>query len=310
MSTIKSYKGFNKDMTCRDFKYEVGKEYETDRIKLCETGFHACEHPLDVWDYYPPVGGNRFCEVKQSGKKETDGTKTVSSKIKIGAEIGIAGLVKAHIEWISEQTRDIVYKVLSPLKAISESKDEAQIGSSGNGAQIGSSGNWAKIGSSGNWAQIGSSGDEAKIGSSGNWAQIGSSGNWAKIGSSGNWAKIGSSGDEAKIGSSGNWAQIGSSGNWAKIGSSGDGAQIGSSGNVVQIGSSGNGAKIECTGNNSVVACAGRNNLVKAPIGTWICLSEFDDTGICIGMKAFKIDGKKYPADTWLKIKNGKIVKA
>ena len=68
--TIKAYKGFNSDMTCRGFQYEVGKEYEIEGdIKVCERGFHACESPLEVLDHYPIFGDNgenRFCKVEQS----------------------------------------------------------------------------------------------------------------------------------------------------------------------------------------------------------------------------------------------------
>lgn len=65
---IKAYKAFDKDLSCRGFKYEVGKEYEeTGDIKACEKGFHACPYPLDVFSYYTPAG-SRFCEVEQSGK--------------------------------------------------------------------------------------------------------------------------------------------------------------------------------------------------------------------------------------------------
>ena len=104
----KSYKGFDKDLKCRDFQYEIGKEYEMDGpIKACERGFHACEAPLDVFSYYPP-STSRFCEVKQGGELSRDDvdTKVASSKIKIGAEIGIPGLVKAQIEWIKKQTHE------------------------------------------------------------------------------------------------------------------------------------------------------------------------------------------------------------
>ena len=100
---IKSYKGFNKDLKCRGFQYEIGGEYETDSAKACEKGFHACEVPLDVLRYYAPAT-SRYCEVEQSGQLSKDGkdSKVASSKIKIGAEIGITGLVKAHIEWVKE----------------------------------------------------------------------------------------------------------------------------------------------------------------------------------------------------------------
>ena len=100
---IKTYKGFNKDMTCRDFQYEEGKEYETDRAEACECGFHACEYPLDVFNYYPP-GTSVYHEVEQSGdfdKSESD--KVASTKIKIGARIDIAGIVKAAITYIKER---------------------------------------------------------------------------------------------------------------------------------------------------------------------------------------------------------------
>ena len=99
---IKSYKGFDKDLKCRDFQYEVGKEYEETDAKACERGFHACEIPLDVFDYYAPGERSRYCIVEQSGiiSKHDDDSKVASSKIKIGAEIGIPGLVKAQIEYV------------------------------------------------------------------------------------------------------------------------------------------------------------------------------------------------------------------
>ena len=147
---MKTYKGFDKDLKCRGFQYEIGKEYEMDgKIEACSRGFHACEMPLDVFDYYSPADGSRYCEVEQSGETDKcrDDSKVASSKIKIGAEIGIAGLVKAHVEYVKEKT------AIDPKAA--------QIGSSGDWAQIGSSGNLAKIGSSGNWAKIECTGQNA-----------------------------------------------------------------------------------------------------------------------------------------------------
>ena len=97
---MKTYKGFNKNMTCRGFQYEEGKEYKTEKAVACETGFHACEYPLDCFNYYSP-NDSVFHEVEQDGdiSKHNDDTKVASTKIKIGAEINIAGLVKAAIEY-------------------------------------------------------------------------------------------------------------------------------------------------------------------------------------------------------------------
>nr|DAV37988.1 MAG TPA: hypothetical protein [Caudoviricetes sp.] len=175
MAAIKSYKGFDKNLKCRDFQYEIGKEYEMDgEIKVCSKGFHACESPFDVFDHYTMID-SRFCEVEQDGNisKEDRGTKICSSKIKIKAELKLADMINLGVEWLKEIT--------SPEKIKTSIKDN----SSGNGAQIGSSGNDAQIGSSGNDAQIGSSGNGAKIGSSGYGAKIGSSGYGAKIDSTG-----------------------------------------------------------------------------------------------------------------------------
>ena len=189
MAAIKSYKGFDKNLKCRDFQYEIGKEYEMDgEIKVCNRGFHACESPFDVFDHYTMID-SRFCEVEQDGNisKEDRGTKICSSKIKIKAELKLADMIYLGVEWLKEIT--------SPEKIKTSIKDN----SSGYGAKIGSSGYYAQIGSSGDGAQIGSSGDDAKIGSSGNYAKIGSSGNYAKIGSSGYGAKIDSTGEGCVI---------------------------------------------------------------------------------------------------------------
>ena len=103
--TIVAYKGFDKDLKCRGFQYEVGKEYEEPKAKACESGFHACEMPLDVLCYYEPGKQSRYCVVEQSGviSKHDDDSKVASSKIKIGAEIGIPGLIKAQIEYVKSR---------------------------------------------------------------------------------------------------------------------------------------------------------------------------------------------------------------
>ena len=298
---IIAYKGFDKNLKCREFQYEVGKEYEMDGdIKCCERGFHACESPLEVFDHYDMLN-SRFAEVEQSGEidKEENSTKVCSSKIKVKAELKLADMINLGVEWIKEFT--------SPTKV---KKDDKLNDNDGDYAKIGSSGYSAKIGSSGDSAKIGSSGDSAQIGSSGDSAQIGSSGDYAKIGSSGDYAKIGSSGYSAKIGSSGYSAQIGSSGDYAKIGSSGDSAQIGSSGYSAKIGSSGDSAQIESTGEHSVVMAAGNDSIAKAKIGSWITLAEWDcinGVWIPICVKTEKVDGERIKADTFYKLVNGEF---
>ena len=107
--TIKGYKGFDKDLKCRDFQYEVGKTYETDYAKTCKHGFHFCENPFDVFGYYPPCdsnGLNRFCEVEGYGEiDKDDDSKIACSKIKIGTEIKLDGLIKAGVKFILDKVK-------------------------------------------------------------------------------------------------------------------------------------------------------------------------------------------------------------
>lgn len=103
---MKAYKGFDKDLKCRDFQYEIGKTYEEPTAELCEKGFHACKYPLDVFGYYAPGDMSRYCEVDLddvSDKKSNEDSKRCGKKIAVKAEIGIAGLVKAAVEYTMEK---------------------------------------------------------------------------------------------------------------------------------------------------------------------------------------------------------------
>ncbi len=265
---IKSYKGFDKDMQCRGFQYEVGKEYDMDgETKCCDRGFHACKSPLEVWDYYDMLN-SRFAEVEQSGKidEEENSTKVCSSRIKIKAELKLADIINIGVEWLKDIT--------SPTKV----KETGTLNDN--------SGDYAQIGSSGYSAQIGSSGYSAKIGSSGDYAQIGSSGDYAKIGSSGDYAQIGSSGYSAQIGSSGDYAQIGSSGYSAKIDSTGDDSVI------------------MCAGNNSKTK-AKLGSWITLAEWKW---SDEKNCNVPICVKTEYVDGEYIKADTWYQLKNGKFV--
>ena len=101
---MKAYKGFDKDLKCRDYQYEVGREYEEKKAELCNCGFHACEAPLDTFGYYSPAD-SRYCAVDLEGvsDEKSGDTKRVGKKIKICAEIGLPGIAADHVEWVKEQ---------------------------------------------------------------------------------------------------------------------------------------------------------------------------------------------------------------
>ena len=230
---IKGYKAFNPGLVCNGKQYSENTTFEEPKAVLCECGMHFCQNPMDVLEYYPLINNNgefaEFAEVVADGETKTNGNKSCTTKLHVGAKLSFGGFVKVCVDFLVEKT--------NPSKV-----------------------------ASGNSAQIGSSVDYAKIGSSVDYAQIGSSGYSAKIGSSGDSAKIGSSGDYAKIGSS---------------------------------------------GKHSVVCCAGHGGKVKAKIGSWITLAEWDMQGeeyIPVCVKTVKVDGKIIKEDNWYTLKNGEFV--
>ena len=185
---MKAYKGFDKDLKCRGFQYEVGKEYETESAKLCDTGFHACENPLNTLSYYKP-GDSRYCEVELDATEERgDDSKRVGKRIKIETEIGLKGLIEAGVKFVFDKCEGAT--------------EQAASGCSGNAAASGEYGNAAASGRSGNAAASGRYGNAAASGEQGNAAASGWYGNAAASGWYGNAST--KNGVAAAIGFNGN----------------------------------------------------------------------------------------------------------
>ena len=143
-AVLVTYKGFDSQMQChgggKPFQFAVGQTYEhAGQVKACEAGFHACEHPLDVFSYYPPAG-SRFAVVEQSGEiARHDGyTKVASSRIAIKAEIDFAGLIKAAVEYTFSRAKPIDPE--SPAQSDAEQGHASATGDSGAASATGYSG--------------------------------------------------------------------------------------------------------------------------------------------------------------------------
>ena len=139
---MKAYKGFDKDLKCRGFQYEVGKEYEEGSAELCKKGFHACENPLDTFRYYGPTD-SRYCEVDvdDNGERNGDDSKVCGKHIKIGAEIGLKGVINAGVRFVFDKCESATEENASGVRG-----NAAASGESGNAAASGESGNAAASG--------------------------------------------------------------------------------------------------------------------------------------------------------------------
>ena len=278
---ITAYKGFDKDLKCRGMQYEVGETYTEDNASVCASGFHACERPLDVFEYYPPAT-SRYCEVQQSG--ETDrafgGTKIASTRIKIGKELDVAGLVRAQIKYVKEHTTN---EHTNPALATAGDYGSATAGDYG-AATAGCSGA-ATAGSRGA-ATAGCSG----AATAGNYGA-------ATAGNSGA-ATAGNSG-AATAGSRGA-ATAGDYGS-ATAGNYGA-ATAGDRGAATARGS-------VCVGENGCGLVRGDGVRARGGIGAIlvICEENADDFNIR-EWKAVVVDGETVKADTWYKLKDGELV--
>ena len=199
---MKAYKGFDKDLKCKGFQYEVGREYEEANASLCKKGFHACENPLDTFRYYSPTD-SRYCEVDvdDNGERNSGDSKVCGKHIKIGAEIGLKGVINAGVRFVFDKCESATEKNASGV-----SGNAAASGESGNAAASGESGNAAASGVSGNAAASGESGTAAVTGLYGKASAIGNqcvAVAWGQDslarGSVGNWLVVSERDDDGNI---------------------------------------------------------------------------------------------------------------
>ena len=268
--TIVAYKGFDKDLKCRGFQYEVGKEYEEPDAKACEKGFHACEMPLDVLYYYEPGKQSRYCVVEQSGviSKHSDDSKVASSKIKIGAEIGIPGLVKAQIEYVREKTEP-------------SGKHHATGYRSANSA-------------TGEWSANSATGYGSANSATGEWSANSATGDWSANSATGDWSANSATGYGSANSATGSRSANSATGYGSANISTGIECSNNAAGerNIAVAWGKDN----KCKG---AIGCF----LVLSEWGNWD-----GHKYPFIGAKMVEVDVKTYKPDTWYTLKNGEIV--
>ena len=282
-------------MTCRGFQYEIGKTYETDEADLCNSGFHACENPLDCFKYYSPAKSKYFeVEIEDNGQRHTDDSKVVGKKIKIGAELSVAQICKIHFDYVKKRcipTRSTVagdresasageYGIASAGKCGSASAGEYGIASAGYGGS-------ASAGEYGG-ASAGKCGSaSAGYGGSASAGEYGS----ASAGDGGS-ASAGDGGS-ASAGDGGN-ASAGYGGS-ASAGWYGVSASRGSAD----------------VGGNGVAVVRGYDVKAKGGIGSVLVVAiENENDNNIKEWKAAVVDGVTVKADTYYTLKNGVFAEA
>ena len=292
---IKSYKGFNKNMTCLGFQYEEGKEYEEEIVEVCDHGFHACEYPLDCLNYYYP-NESVYHEVEQSGEiqKHNDDTKVASTKIKIGAEISIAGLVKAAIEYTVKR-----------VKKDAES-DEKHGASSATGYK-GASSATGTYGASSATGYCGASSATGDYGASSATGDKGASSATGTYGASSATGDYGASSATGYCGASSATGYCGASSATGTCGASSATGYCGAS---------------SAEDKDAVAVAWGYKSKAKGVLGAFLVFADWEYTGseddteydrnnqsawVLNGAKMVQVDGENIKPNTWYTIENGEI---
>ena len=185
---MKGYKAFGKRLVCRGKQYAENTVFEEESAELCKSGIHFCENPLDTLDYYPLIDndGNlvEVAEVEALDEVKTDGNKSVTRKLKIGAKLSLVGFIKASIDFLFEKADK------------TRKKDYSKLAASGYSSKLAASGDSSKLAASGDSSQLAASGDYSKLAASGDYSKLAASGKNSVVMCAGNNSKA-----KAKVGS-------------------------------------------------------------------------------------------------------------
>ena len=296
---IKSFKGFNKDLKCRGFQFEVGGEYEEEKAEACRTGFHACESPLEVFAYYAPGNQSRYCVVEQSGEisRHSDDSKVASTKIKIGAEIGIPGLVKAHIEYTKERT--------IPSDEHHSTDSRSANSATGDGSANSATGSRSANSATGSRSANSATGSRSANSATGYGSANSATGYGSANSATGDWSANSATGDGSANSATGSRSANSATGD-------------GSANSATGYGSANISTGAECSndgsGERNICVAWGKDSKCKGAVGCFLVLSEWGDwDGVkhpFVAAQMVLVDGETIKADTWYTLKDGQIVEA
>ena len=320
---IKSYKGFNKDMTCRGFQYEEGKEYEEETADVCHSGFHACEHPLDCLGYYSP-NESVYHEVEQSGEfdRGEDDSKVASTKIKVGVRLDVAGLVKAAIDF----TMSRVKKEARSDEDCGASSATGYCGASSATGDYGASSATGYCGASSATGYCGASsatGDYGASSATGDYGASSATGNCGASSATGYKGASSATGYKGASSATGDCGASSATGYKGASSATGDYGASSATGNCGASSATGYKGASSANDSESVAVAWGYKGKAMGVIGSHIVLAEWKYIGSkeddrydraeqeaweFVGAKMFRVDGEKVKPDTWYRLENGELV--
>ena len=309
--TITGFKGFDKDLKCRNYQYEVGKEFEEEgKIEACSKGFHFCENPFDVLGYYPPStkkGSSRYCIVKGSGNIDRDGddSKVACSKLHISAEIGLKGIIEAGVKFILD-------KVNWKDNKESNTGYQSAATNTGNYSAATNTGYQSAATNTGDYSAATNTGYQSAATNTGDYSAATNTGNYSAATNTGNYSAATNTGYQSAATNTGDYSAATNTGNYSAATNTGYHSAATNTGNYSAATNTGNYSAAEVTGKESIAIVTGKDSKAKGGIGCWIVLTErgeWDDNVYPIKeVKAVRVDGEIIKPDTYYKLINGEVI--
>ncbi|HHF4293906.1 TPA: hypothetical protein ACPOR7_001897 [Haemophilus influenzae] len=291
---IIAYKGFNQDWTCRGYQYEIGKTYEhKGDVKACESGFHACEYPLDVLNYYSPAV-SKFAVVKMSGEtsKDSDDTKIASAKITIETEINLPEMVKKAVEWIKGKVDWDAAKVFN-------TGDQSVATNTGDRSVATNTGDQSAATNTGYWSAATNTGYRSAATNTGYWSAATNTGYRSAATNTGYWSAATNTGYQSAATNTGYRSVATNTGDQSAATNTGDQSVATNTGDQSAATNAGDQSVAEVSGKQSIAVALGWQSKAKASInGAIVCVYRNHD-GELIHIKASKVGENNIKADTW-----------
>ena len=308
---MKAYKGFDKDLKCRDFQYEIGKTYtHNGDVEPCESGFHACEYPLDVFNYYPPAG-SRFAEVETSGKIVPQGDKICCEKIKVKTELTLGALIQAAVNFTFERA-----KWTKDSQTKKEKGAASATGYGGAASATGDFGAASATGLRGAASATGNYGAASATGYGGAASATGYGGAASATGYGGAASATGYGGaasatrEYGVASATGKYGAASATGDFGAASATREYGVASATGNFGAASATGYGGAASATGYESIACGLGLQCKAKGAKGCWLVLAERKIDGEILSIKAAQVDGKKIKENTYYQLVNGMFTEA
>ena len=185
---MKAYKGFNADMTCRGFQYKEGETYHEDIADLCHKGFHACERPLDVLEYYSPNSSvYHEVELDDVSEQREEDSKVCAKFIKIGAKVDITTLVEATVDYTVSKC--------DPVKSQHAKKNRGAASATGWNGAASATGDKGAASATGRSGAASATGDKGAASATGDWSVASATGRRGAASATGSRGIVSATGD-------------------------------------------------------------------------------------------------------------------